>query len=112
MTKAKPEDLIIIRLGLFLQRKSKNKKQTKTGWLVRLWRLKESVLIYIFRLQINKIQGRSGKKKATPDGMAFFFCTKIMQNDKKKILSSPFSTMGDITVSGHTLRVQVHSIAP
>jgi len=28
-----------------------------------------------------------------------------MQNDKKIILSSPFSTMGDITVSGHTLRV-------
>jgi len=58
-------------------------KIPKTGWLIRLWRLK-SVLIYIFRLQINKFQGRSGKKKTTPSGMAFFFCTKIMQNDKKK----------------------------
>lgn len=73
MIKAKPGDLKIIGLGFYIRYFFK--KQPKTGWLVRLWCLKESVLNYVFRLQINKIQGRSGKKKATPDGMAFFFCT-------------------------------------
>lgn len=85
MIKAKPGDLIIIGLGFYIRHFFK--KQPKTGWLVRLWCLKESVLIYVFRLQINKIQG---KKRPLLMEWPFFSALKQCKMTKKLFCQAPF----------------------